>query len=276
VTPARLLEQYERSSFVRPSDADPAALAAFDRLALAALPPGYEQLELSPVAPLGTIAALGGLSQDWTVSTIRNTELVSDSTCVLALECARRRRRERSSGNGVRLCASHRLLRGQSFPPGEGLSQHFRLFAVCSAGRDTGSLAFEAESLAEHLGFYLRVLTGTGLDLGDLRVRITLSEPDGEGMLAPLQERVFEPLARRFPDVELGPDPDPRSGRGYYVGVRFQIYVSDGSIDAHLADGGFTRWTQALLSDRKERLLTSGIGAERLYRLFGAPEVGTR
>jgi hypothetical protein len=31
-----------------------------------------------------------------------------------------------------------------------------------------------------------------------------------------------------------------------------------------LADGGFTDWTQQLLGNRKERLLISGIGLERL------------
>jgi hypothetical protein len=275
VTPARLLERYEQNPFVRPADADPQALAGFDRVAGAELPPGYVQLELAPLAPLGTIAALGGLHQDWTVSTIRNTELVSDSTNVLGLECASRRRHERGGENVVRLCASHRLIRGQSVPAGQGLSQHFRVFALCAAGRDTGSLRFEAESMTEQLGFYLRVLTGSRLGLGALRVRVTLVEPDGGGMLARLQERVFEPLAQQFPRVELGQDPDPRSGRGYYVGVRFQIYVGDDvGQEAHVADGGFTRWTQALLSDRRERLLTSGISAERLYRLFGRKASG--
>ena len=34
-----------------------------------------------------------------------------------------------------------------------------------------------------------------------------------------------------------------------------------------MADGGSTDWTQRLLSDRAERLFTSGIGLERLIRL---------
>ena len=35
-----------------------------------------------------------------------------------------------------------------------------------------------------------------------------------------------------------------------------------------LADGGFTNWTQKLLSDKKERLLISGMGTERIHALF--------
>ena len=36
-----------------------------------------------------------------------------------------------------------------------------------------------------------------------------------------------------------------------------------------LADGGFTDWTRRLLSDRKERLLISGLGSERFILCFG-------
>jgi hypothetical protein len=34
-------------------------------------------------------------------------------------------------------------------------------------------------------------------------------------------------------------------------------------------DGGFTAWTQALLSDRKERLLASAFGSELVAKLYG-------
>jgi hypothetical protein len=37
-----------------------------------------------------------------------------------------------------------------------------------------------------------------------------------------------------------------------------------------LVDGGFTNWTQQLLSNQKERLLISGIGTERLCSVFHA------
>jgi|GEM_PF-4488011 len=38
--------------------------------------------------------------------------------------------------------------------------------------------------------------------------------------------------------------------------------------DYFLVDGGFTDWTQKLLSNRKERLLISGLGSERLLTCF--------
>jgi hypothetical protein len=37
-----------------------------------------------------------------------------------------------------------------------------------------------------------------------------------------------------------------------------------------LVDGGCVRWTQALLSNAKERLVISGMGSERLCTGFGS------
>jgi hypothetical protein len=40
-------------------------------------------------------------------------------------------------------------------------------------------------------------------------------------------------------------------------------------IDYFIVDGGFTDWTQHLSSNRKERLLISGMGSERFVSVFG-------
>jgi hypothetical protein len=119
----------------------------------------FRPVELSPVCPLGTASVLSPISQDWIVSTIRNSEVVSDSTNVLAVECAVRRRdqKNRSSSQSapVHLAASHRLLRGQKISPRPGVLQHFRIFSLCSAGRDPGNLRFETETISLHIGFFL-------------------------------------------------------------------------------------------------------------------------
>jgi hypothetical protein len=226
-----VLQQFERNRFVAPSSQDPEALMEVDRRAFSLLPRGYERIELSPVAPLGTAAVLGKLTQDWAIATARNTEVVSDSTNVLALECARRRRRNRAAP--VKLATSQRLIRGQDY--GDRGRQHFRLFGLVAAGRGP---AFEVDSVAEQLAFY-RLL------LGDVRIALT-----------PLAGDVADEVMRRI-DVEL--DPSRMSGRGYYVGLCFKVYAGE----VELADGGFTAWTQMLLGDRKERLLISGLGTER-------------
>jgi hypothetical protein len=50
-------------------------------------------------------------------------------------------------------------------------------------------------------------------------------------------------------------------GLGYYPGIALRIVFDGPAGPLPLVDGGFTPWTQALLADRKERLLASAIGA---------------
>jgi hypothetical protein len=230
--PRDVLEQYRRNPFVTPSSASPVGLLELDRRAFRLLE-AYEPVELAPVAPLGAVAVLAGLSQDWAVATVRNTEVLSDSTNVLALECALRRRRDRT--RPVKLTASNRLLRGQDY--GGDAFQHFRLLALVAAGRGR---SFEVEAVVEQLSFFHELVPGATIALTPLG-----------GTLA---DEVRERLDGR---AEL--DPGRTSGGNYYVGLCFKVHVGD----VEIGDGGFTTWTQALLGDRKERLLIGGLGTER-------------
>jgi hypothetical protein len=271
--PAAVLAQYERNRFVRPSATSPLQLAEIDRLAWSIACPPFEPIELAPVCPLATNAAVATVDQNSTIATIRNTELVSDSTNVLALECAVRRRALGRTAGGlrerVRLCASHRLLRTQA-PGGPGTLAHFRLFGLCTAGRDEGSFGFELEALAEHLRVYLGLLVALqteGYALNGVRVGVT--DLSGGANHDALQARVLAPLAEEFPRAALAFDPERSAGRNYYAGLCFQIFVSNGAGAEHMiVDGGCTTWTQQLLSNKKERLMISGIGTERVCAVF--------
>lgn len=98
-TPASLREQWRQDRFVQPCAVDQRALLELDGHLFAAAA-DFEAIELSPVAPLGVCAAVALASQNKIVSTARGTEVVSDPTNVLALECARRLV-ERSGGRGA-------------------------------------------------------------------------------------------------------------------------------------------------------------------------------
>ena len=87
-----VLADYQSDRFVRPSTVPPARLLAWEQAAFSSLPSEFQPLELSPVCPLGTCSVTAGVDQNWAVATSRNSEVVSDSTNVLALECALRRR----------------------------------------------------------------------------------------------------------------------------------------------------------------------------------------
>jgi len=179
VKPSQLLDRYEHDRFVQPSDLSPQVVIDFDRLVWSLLPNNYTAVELSPLCPLGTNAAVATVDQNKVVTTIRNTEVVADTTNVLALECASRRRRllgsDPRSRERVRLCASHRVVRGKAYQANDALP-HFRLLGLCAAGRDEGSFQFEISSLVEQIAFYLRLLREAaqlGYPIDRLRVAIT-------------------------------------------------------------------------------------------------------
>lgn len=273
LAPRDLLQQYERNRFVKPARVSPQALLEFDRLAYALLPPAFEVVELAPVCPLGTNSVIATVDQNKVVTTIRNSEVCADSTNVLALECARRRRpRSNASappGQPVRLCASQRVLRAQVFQ-GPASFPHFRLLSLCTAGRDRGSFRFEIEALAEHIEFYVWLLSAAqqaGYRVRAIKVSLTAFD---EVRADALRVEVLEPLAAKYAAVEFLLDQQREHGRGYYQSAGFQIHVSDPADSTFfLVDGGFTDWTQQLLSNRKERLLISGMRSERFVFCFG-------
>jgi hypothetical protein len=108
-----------------------------------------------------------------------------------------------------------------------------------------------------------------GYRLADTRIAFTpLADEAARDILA---RQVIAPVAAQFPQAHLEFDPHPTTTPGYYQWVRFQIYARDmQGTEYMIGDGGFTDWTLQLLSDRHERLLTSGIATERIATLFRA------
>jgi len=271
-TPATLLANYERNRFVHPSPTNPMLLLEVDRLALSLASRLFEPLELAPVCPLGTNSVVASVDQNKTIATIRNTEIVSDSTNVLALECAVRRRAylrmPDQRHQRVRLCTSHRLLRPQSVAEPASFT-HFRLFAMCTAGRDEGAYRFELDALADQLDVYLHLFAALSAQEYEIRYpRVALTDL-ADGARQEAVRAAVAPLAVRFPHVHWEFDPHRSAGRNYYSDFCFAIYAQDhAGVEHFLVDGGFTPWTRQLLNNQKERLLISGIGTERLCNVF--------
>ena len=327
VKEARLMER-GATPLCAPSSVDARVLNSFDRVAFS-VAAKFDAIELSPVNPLGTNFVLGGIDTNNVVATVRNVEVLGDSTPGLALECARRRRNR--VGDAVRLCSSHRMIRLQPFDT-PGFTPHFRLFAIDSAGRDTGSHAFEIQHLGEHIRFYLelfralntkgfhmqrplvelgdvslaeRLLAAAGVDRDKVRegvrahwsdsghrllaeLGVTLPSPVTNprtelfdipepqfSRLCAMKDHVVDPLAAEFPEAQFRFTPARLEGLGYYTGLCLRISpeAEDGGRFA-VADGGFTDWTARLLQDKKERLITSGIGAEFVCRRYRIGERG--
>ena len=131
--PSDVLQQFEQDRFVGIAPVDQRTLRRLE-LTLLEVADAYDAVELSPVAPLGTCAAVAPGSQNRIVSTMRGTEVVSDPTNVLALECARRLRADPAAT--VRLATTHRCVRAQSVPAGRGMAAHFSMFCLATAGHE--------------------------------------------------------------------------------------------------------------------------------------------
>lgn len=263
-SPARILSRRRADRFVQPAALDPRLMLRFDSVAFETAAKSFTPLELSPVCPLGSVSRLTALSQNNVVSTVRNSEVVGDATNCLAIECALRR----GESETVKLCASHRVLRTKRFE-GPASFAHFRLFSMCTAGRDTGGCQFECGALIEHISISLQLLQNLrmiGFRLGPARVSLTdFTMQKGE-----ILHQVLEVLRSKFPDDSIGLDPARTQAKGYYDPFCYWLFLSDSEGREHnIGDGGFTDWTQQLLSNGKERLLISGLGTERICFLFG-------
>jgi hypothetical protein len=136
----------------------------------------------------------------------------------------------------------------------------------CAAGRDEGSFSFEISHIRQQLQFYLsvfRALAAAGAPF--TRSRVAITELAAGPSAGEIKNQILAPLSHEFPEVSCHLDPERMTGRGYYQSLCFKVFTVDrDGKEMEIGDGGMTDWTQKLIADRKERLLISGIGVDRL------------
>jgi hypothetical protein len=260
LSPAEVMRRYRTDRFVAPGQVSATALRRAEDAMLGALPQGFDLVTLAPVLPLGAHTATAGVDPRNVIATVRGTEVAADPTNGLALEAAARRadllRQVPRSAEPVRLAASQRVTRAQLFS-GPVSFAHFQLLGVVTAGRDTGNRSFERRHLAEHLTFAVAGLRAVGIEA---RIAITCLDEPSEQVFAAVGDKLAA-----LPGVEVAEVPDRISGRAYYDGLCFKIYGISGRDEPfEVGDGGFVDWTAKLQGNRKERLLISGYGLDRL------------
>jgi hypothetical protein len=255
-TPAGLREQWRIDRFVQPCYADLRTLHEVEGHLLAAAS-GFETLALSPVAPLGVCSSVALAGQNKILSTARGTEVVSDPTNVLALECARRLLENPSLH--VRLATSHRCVRAQAIPKSSGFAAHFQMFCLVSASRERANRDFLVNALIEHIGVHLAALERLGrhgYHTRQCNVRILATERN-----ARIAERVASSVKA---DVQRQTLEHP-----YYDGIRFMIDVrSPEGADTPLIDGGAFDWLRRLCSNDKLTFVASGMGSQLVAHLL--------
>lgn len=266
--PPDVLRRYAEDRFAAPAPVPFDRIRRAEDALLSALPAEFELLTLAPVLPLGSHSVLATVDQNKLVSTARGSEVAADPTNGLALAAAVRRRDlaagHRRDPDPVRLAALQRIVRGQRFD-GVGAYQHFTLFGLVTAGRDVGALTFERRGCVEHLTVAADAVAAAGLS--PARIRLTAFSPRG----AEVAEGVQSALAGRT-DATVVDDPERSTGRGYYRDLCFKVFVDTPEGPFELADGGLVDWTAGLLGDRKERLLISGFGVDRLAISMPPPD----
>ncbi|MFI7661541.1 hypothetical protein ACIBTW_21940 [Micromonospora parva] len=251
VRPSEVVRRWREDRFVRPAGADPRVLARVEARMWQLLPADVSGVELSPVVPVGTCSAVARCGQNRIVTTMRASEVLSDPTNALAVEAAVRRRRQ----SEVHLAAVHRVLRAQDF--GGGASAHFRLFALVSSARDTGSGGTQARLLTRHLSYWRTVLAELAPTVAP-QLHVTTFDDDV------VRERLADIVrpALAGGTVPLVDEPERTRGRGYYTGCALRISLLGD--DLEIGDGGLTDWTARLTGDAKERCLVSCLATERL------------
>jgi hypothetical protein len=263
--PAALMEQWNRDRFVQPGVVDQRTTIDIDRELIGAAQ-GFESIELSPVAPLGVCSILGLASQNKVLSALRGTEVVSDPTNVMALECAHRLRRDPTAT--VRLATSHRCLRTQPFPEGRGFTASFRMFCLVSAGLERQNHAFLVDVMAEHVTVMLDALDRLeqcGFAFRDRHVTVLATEERAavaDRIVAAIEDRMIASVGR--PEIARA-----ALEHRYYYGLRFQIAAraTDGS-EIPLIDGGAFDWVAKLLSNQRAVYVASALGSQLAQMMF--------
>jgi hypothetical protein len=256
-TPAEVLAQYQRDPFCRPAATDLRTALDVDRHLLAAAA-DFEPIELSPVAPLATCSSVAPTAQHRVLSALRSTEVVSDPTNVLALECAHRMR---TAPAPIHLATCQRVIRAQPVPKLPGYAAHFRIFVLASCGIETVDHAFTAATLTHHIRTMLAALDRLeqhGYTFGERRIDL-LATP----ARAALADRIAAALAPT--PVQRKPLEHPY----YSAGLRYMLWVTapDGTA-LPLGDGGAFDWLAKLTSNRRAVYIASGAGAQMIPLRF--------
>jgi hypothetical protein len=264
ITPSELMNDYIRNRFVQPSALNAITLL-YNELTLLTLAEqgSFSALEISPLAPLGNCSVLGLVDQNKVVSALRGTEAVADATNLLALE-AMHKRKSTGETDMKNYCCVHRHVRAQTLPPIKDFTAHFKIFAAVTVGRDTGSFGFEKESLLLHLKLYRDYLDN---ELRHHSLKIILKVLEGQGSQE-FGSHLFDFLRTPLQDVDMSVVQVPKEEHRYYQHLRFSINaVHVSGKETNLCDGGFVDWAQKLSSNKKERMLTSGLGLELMLKI---------
>jgi hypothetical protein len=265
-SPAGLLRDYGQNRFTKPAALNAVSYLKLELMLMTlAEQQGIKPVLLSPAGLLGSCSAMAAVSQNKVLSALRGTEILADPTNMLALLMADKlsSREWTNKVDAVHLCAASRVARAQGITK-PGLFAHFGIFGMVSSGRDSGSYLCEIDLLKKHIAFY-DDFTRQHLSA---QIAIILRRRKGYTDSVGFMERIGGHIQKAFPHIPLEVD-NTETDNAYYLGLNFKLMLHVNGQPIEIGDGGFLDWTQKLINNKKERLLISAIGLDRLLTVRG-------
>lgn len=267
ISPAGLIQDYRQNRFVKPAPFDAVSYLKLElELLILAEQCGFASVLLSPAGLFGSCSATAAVSQNKVLSALRGTEVMADPTNMLALHAADKllSREWSNKDMAIHLCATGRVARAQGFQK-PGQFAHFGIYGMVSSGRDSGSYRCENGLLEKHIAFYDDFFRQHLNAQVSLILRRRKGYTDGTGFM----ERIGGHIQKALPHIPLEMDM-VEADNTYYLGLNFKLMLTVNGQHMEIGDGGFVDWTQKLLNNKKERLLISAIGLDRLLGMNGS------
>ena len=258
-TPSSLLGKYTKNKLVKPAQLD---FLKFKEEELECCKivanSSFELIELSPVAQLGTSSIMATVNQKKVLTALRNTEVQSDPTNSIALHYASLKQNNELSEKTYNFSNVSRVIRTQVFS-NPNFTPHFPILSLISCGMDTGSFEFEKTEIYKHFAITQDVCKSV-FGFNNLFFEIIpCKEYDSN---SPLISNSLSHIKNSGFDVRIA---ESDSQNNYYYGMRIKAKIIADGVEYEIGDGGLLDWTQKLLANKKERMLTMGLGIQLLH-----------
>ena len=258
-TPSSLLGKYTKNKLVKPAQLD---FLKFKEEELECCKivanSSFELIELSPVAQLGTSSIMATVNQKKVLTALRNTEVQSDPTNSIALHYASLKKNNELSEKTYNFSNVSRVIRTQVFS-NPNFTPHFPILSLISCGMDTGSFEFEKTEIYKHFAITQDVCKSV-FGFNNLFFEIIpCKEYDSN---SPLISNSLSHIKNSGFDVRIA---ESDSQNNYYYGMRIKVKIIADGVEYEIGDGGLLDWTQKLLANKKERMLTMGLGIQLLH-----------
>lgn len=258
-TPSSLLGKYTKNKLVKPAQLD---FLKFKEEELECCKivanSSFELIELSPVAQLGTSSIMATVNQKKVLTALRNTEVQSDPTNSIALHYASLKKNNELSEKTYNFSNVSRVIRTQVFS-NPNFTPHFPILSLISCGMDTGSFEFEKTEIYKHFAITQDVCKSV-FGFNNLFFEIIpCKEYDSN---SPLISNSLSHIKNSGFDVRIA---ESDSQNNYYYGMRIKTKIIADGVEYEIGDGGLLDWTQKLLANKKERMLTMGLGIQLLH-----------